>query len=41
LIPSLDDGKVILDFKSTANVYDKYNETGIFYGTAPLMERAE
>jgi hypothetical protein len=37
----LDDGKVILDFKSTANVYDKYNETGIFYGTAPLMERAE
>ena len=34
-----DDEKVILNFKSMPNVYDKYNETGVFYGTAPLTER--
>lgn len=34
-----DDGKAVIDFKSNANVYDKYNETGVFYGTAPITER--
>jgi len=36
-----DDGKMIIDFKSVNNVYDKYNETPVFYGTAPLVERTE
>lgn len=33
-----DHGEMIFDFKSDKAVYDKYNMTTIFYGTAPVME---
>lgn len=36
-----DSGDYIIDFKTDRNVYDKYNETTVFYGTAPIVERAE
>ena len=36
-----DNGEKITDFKTDNAVYDKYNETLIFYGTAPLIERVE
>lgn len=36
-----DHGEAIVTFKADKGIYDKYNEDHVYYGTAPIIERAE